>query len=78
MVAAKAGAVSGVDALVAQRGEADIALTNRGDLKWRPFGCAARWLNIKTSVGNRFRRALFYPIDTRHWYVDLPTSAKPI
>ena len=73
-----ASAVSGVDALVAQRAavEADIALTKLDVLSSfekipvrAPFD--GRVISLKTSVGQfaSTMRPIFTLIDTRHWYV---------
>lgn len=69
-----ASAVSGVDALVAQRAavEADIALTKlhlEMATVRAPFD--GRVISLKTSVGQfaSAMRPIFTLIDTRHWYV---------
>lgn len=69
-----ASAVSGVDALVAQRAavEADIALTKlhlEMATVRAPFD--GRVISLKTSVGQfaSTMRPIFTLIDTRHWYV---------
>ncbi|EFP7012876.1 multidrug efflux transporter periplasmic adaptor subunit MdtN [Shigella flexneri] len=69
-----ASAVSGVDALVAQRAavEADIALTKlhlEMTTVRAPFD--GRIISLKTSVGQfaSAMRPIFTLIDTRHWYV---------
>ncbi|WP_126852064.1 multidrug efflux transporter periplasmic adaptor subunit MdtN [Escherichia coli] len=69
-----ASAVSGVDALVAQRAavEADIALTKlhlEMATVRAPFD--SRVISLKTSVGQfaSAMRPIFTLIDTRHWYV---------